>query len=313
MLKTRVLTALVLAPLTIAAILFLPMDGFAILWGLIILAATHEWTGLIGLTHVPSRAGFMATMLATMLTVYLFRADLPDTLPWWFFGPVVAWWLAWGMAFRRIPDKLVKLSYPMYAKVLAGLFVLVSAWIMMVWLRLNFEAQQVLYFVLLIWIADAAAYFFGRNWGFTKLAPDISPGKTTEGVYGAMFTVGVFAFGSSFLFSLHGMEIADFIFLSLITVAVSICGDLFESLVKRVGGVKDSGSILPGHGGVLDRIDSLLSGVSVFYAGSLLLGLFLSVSGTDQPTLILNPDEAQEIMEAPAMPDDAGAVHEEHQ
>ncbi|MGZ8217349.1 phosphatidate cytidylyltransferase [Methylomagnum sp.] len=311
MLKTRVITALVLAPLTIAAILFLPLDGFAILWGLIILAAAHEWTGLGGLTHVPARAGFMVAMLATMLFVYLFRASLPDTLPWWFFGPVVVWWLAWGMAFRRCPEKLVKLSYPMYAKLLAGGFVLVSAWIMMVWLRLNFEAQQVLYLVLLVWVADAAAYFFGRNWGFTKLAPDISPGKTTEGVYGALFATGLFALGAAFLFGLGGVEIADFVFLSLITVAVSICGDLFESLAKRVAGAKDSGTILPGHGGVLDRIDSLLAGVSVFYAGSLLMGLFLSVSGTDQPTLILNPD-TQEVMEAPALPDDA-AVHEEHE
>lgn len=310
MLKNRVLTALVLAPLVIAAILFLPLDGFALLWGAVILAGAFEWAALSGLAVPLARIGFVAGVLAVILAAKTFALEwAPGELPWWFYGPAVAWWLAWGLAFRRIPEKLIQIKYPLYAKLLAGGFVLVSAWILLVWLRLNFEAQQVLYLVLLIWVADAAAYFVGRNWGFTKLAPAISPGKTTEGVYGALAVVALFALGVAFLKNLSGLMIVDFVFLSLVTVAVSVCGDLFESLAKRIQGVKDSGTLLPGHGGVLDRIDSLLAGVSVFYAGSLLIGIFLQVGGTAEPTIVIQP-ENQETMEAPAIPGDSS--HEEH-
>jgi phosphatidate cytidylyltransferase len=310
MLKNRVITALLLAPLVIAAILFLPLDGFALLWGAIILAGAYEWAVLSGLTAPLARIGFVAGVLAVILAAKAFSLEwAPGELPWWFFGPVVAWWLAWGLAFRRIPEKLVQIKYPLYAKLLAGGFVLVSAWILLVWLRLNFEAQQVLYLVLLIWVADAAAYFVGRNWGFTKLAPAVSPGKTTEGVYGALGAAAILALAVALVADLGGMMIADFVFLSLVTVAVSVCGDLFESLAKRVRGVKDSGALLPGHGGVLDRIDSLLAGVSVFYAGSLLIGIFLHVGGAVEPTIIIQP-EHQETMEVPAIPEDSGT--EEH-
>jgi phosphatidate cytidylyltransferase len=281
MLKNRVITALVLAPLIIAAILLLPPDGFALVWGLIILAGAFEWTNLAGLTNLPARLGFVGVILAVFLTARIFAMDwAPGELPPWFYWPAVAWWAVWGLAFRRVPEKLVKLSYPLYAKLLAGGFVFITAWVLMVWLRLNFLQYQVLYLVLLIWLADMAAYFVGKRWGHTKLVEPISPGKTIEGVYGALFAAALLAIIVGLVSRFEAMMITDFVFLSLFTVAFSVCGDLFESLAKRVRGVKDSGGLLPGHGGVLDRIDSLLAAVAVFYAGSLMLGIFLDTGST---------------------------------
>jgi len=302
MLQNRVVTALVLAPLTIAAILWLPADAFAWVWGLIILAGAYEWANLAGFEARSVRLALVAVLLAFLIGAWYFAADwAPGELPAWFYAPVVAWWAIWGVLFRRVPEKLIKVAYPSVTKLLGGGFVLASAWILLVWLRLNFGAQQVLYLVILIWVADAAAFFVGRNWGFTKLTPAISPGKTAEGVYGALFAAAALALGTAFIADLEGLLIVDFVFLSLLTVAFSVCGDLFESLAKRIRGVKDSGAILPGHGGVLDRIDSLTAGVSVFYAGSLLLGIFLQVGGPAEPTLILAP-ESPDAVEAPAVP-----------
>jgi phosphatidate cytidylyltransferase len=313
MLKNRVLTALALAPLIIAAIVFLPADGFAMFWGAIILAGAWEWANLSGLGGLSARFGFVVVVLLCLLAARYFAIDwAPGELPEWFYWPVVAWWFLWGIAFRRMPERLVKIKYPLAAKLIAGVFVLVTGWILMVWLRLNFHQEQVLYLVFLIWLADAAAYFVGKRWGHTKLLEPISPGKTVEGVYGALFATVMLAIVVGVLVKLETIMLADFVFLSLFTVLVSICGDLFESLAKRVRGVKDSGAVLPGHGGVLDRIDSLLAAVSVFYAGSLLLGVFLT---TELEANIVIPQEmttesAEEIPLQEEGIEDEGLVEE---
>jgi phosphatidate cytidylyltransferase len=321
MLKNRVVTASLLAPLLIAAILFLPPDGFALLWGLIILAGAYEWTGLAGLAKPAERWGFVVLLLGVFVLARIFAMDwAPGELPAWLYWPVVAWWAVWGMAFRKVPEKLLRLPYPLYAKLLAGAFVLISAWIMMVWLRLNFLQYQVLYFVLLIWLADVAAYFVGKRFGNTKLVEPISPGKTVEGVYGALFFAAVFAVIVGLASGFEAITVTDFVFLSLLTVAFSVCGDLFESLAKRVRGVKDSGGILPGHGGVLDRIDSLLAGVAVFYVGSLLMGIFLMVGAPTEAEIIMQPEVPNAIEMPPGEPPveaeppaDGGESHpEEH-
>ena len=298
MLKNRIITASLLAPLVIAAILFLPPDGFAMLWGGVILIAAWEWSDLAGLER-GGRIGFTVSLLVILLAARLFALYwAPGELPIWFYTAAVLWWLGWGIAFRKVPEKLVKRTYPTWAKVLSGGFVLVTGWVLMVWLRLNFSPYQVLYLVLLIWLADIAAYFVGKRWGFAKLVEAISPGKTIEGVYGALLAAVVLAVPVGLWVGLETMTLVDFVFLSLLTVAFSVCGDLFESLAKRVRGVKDSSGILPGHGGLLDRIDSLLSGVAVFYAGSLLIPVFLMFGGSLEPEIILQADEP--ALEAPA-------------
>lgn len=300
MLKNRVLTASLLAPFIIAAILFLPPDGFAGLWGAIILLGAWEWGGLSGLPQ-DGRIGFTLGILLVLLVARFFAIYwAPGELPIWFYAPVLVWWLGWGIAFRKMPEKLVKLRYPVPARLAGGALVLISGWVLMVWLRLNFSEYQVLYLVLLIWLADIAAYFVGKRWGFAKLVQAVSPGKTIEGVYGALFAAVVLAVPVGLLVGLETMTLVDFVFLSLLTVAFSVCGDLFESLAKRVRGVKDSSGILPGHGGVLDRIDSLLSAAAIFYAGSLLIPVFLLPGPMLEPEIIMQMDEAPALEAPPA-------------
>jgi len=271
MLRNRLITAAVLAPIIILGILKLQWQWFAFMWGMVILMASWEWTDLAGLSSLWSRLGFVGVLLICQLTARYWASYALDWLPWL----AVIWWFAIGMAMRVAPDKLLRLRYPPVLKFLVGLFFLITAWILMVWLRIHFEVKQVLFLFLLIWLADAAAYFIGKRFGQTKLLPQISPGKTREGVYGALVAAAILSAAVGVAYEFKPIMIADFVVLSLLTVIISVCGDLFESLAKRLRGVKDSGTMVPGHGGVLDRIDSLAAGVSVFYLGSMLRGIFL--------------------------------------
>lgn len=270
MLRNRVITAAVLAPLIILAILYLPDLWFAGVWGAVIAVCAWEWSDLSGLDSKPLRIGFVVLIAACMATYQQWAGYALDWLAW----PVVAWWFVISIVLRRNPAKLLEIRYPTVVRLLIGAFVLVTAWVLMVWTLHNLGRLQALYLVLLIWLADVAAYFAGKQWGITKLSPEISPGKTVEGLYGALAAVAIFAAGVGFAKQFDVVMIIDFVLLSAVTVVASVVGDLFESLAKRVRGVKDSGVILPGHGGLLDRVDSLIAAVSVFYAGSVQLGIF---------------------------------------
>lgn len=295
MLKNRIVTALILAPSIIAAVYFLDPIGFAALWGITLLVASWEWSHLAGLTSPLYRLGFVAVLMTAQLTGSLW---VPYTLDW-LYWPVVAWWFIFATALRLAADRLLAVQFPVAIKLIAGFLVLLTSWILMVWLRIHFGYEQVIYLLVMIWVADITAYFVGKRWGHTKLLAQISPGKTVEGVYGALLATSALAIGVGFWAGLEPIQIADFVFLSVITVGVSICGDLFESFVKRLRGVKDSSGILPGHGGVLDRNDSLIAGVSVFYAGSILLGIFLNSASVDQEPILVDPGAASESMELP--------------
>jgi len=286
MLRNRVVTSLILAPSIVAAVYFLDPLGFAVLWGATLLLASWEWSHLSGLESPLARLGFVAVMLAAQVSGSLW---VPYTLDW-LFWPVVAWWFLFALALRVASERLLNIHYPVPVKLLAGFFVLLTAWVLMVWLRIHFGSEQVIYLLVMIWVADITAYFVGKRFGHTKLLAQISPGKTVEGVYGALMATGLLAVATGFWAGLAPIQIADFVFLTLITVAVSVCGDLFESFVKRLRGVKDSSGILPGHGGVLDRNDSLIAGVSVFYAGSILLGIFLNTAAVNQEPILMQSD-----------------------
>jgi phosphatidate cytidylyltransferase len=281
MLKNRIMTAAILAPLVILAILFLPDLWFALVWGIAIAVCAWEWSHLAGLESIPARAGFVAVCVGLMTSYQQWAGEAEEWLAW----PVVAWWVLFSILLRKIPAKLVAIQYPVGVRLLVGTFVLVSAWMLTVWTQHNLRPLQLLYLFLLVWLADIAAYFAGKRWGITKLCPEISPGKTVEGVYGALAGVALFALATATALHFFGEEGSsfarfdpikwlDFVMLSLCTAVFSVAGDLFESLVKRVRGVKDSGAILPGHGGLLDRVDSLLAAVSVYYAGSKFLEIF---------------------------------------
>ena len=282
MLKNRILTALVRAPLAIAGILYLPDRWFALLWGVAIAVCAWEWSNLAGLTTIPTRAGFLTVCVGFMTSFQQWAGEME--LWEWLAWPMVAFWFVLSILLREMPTKLLVIKYPIAVKLLVGFFVLVSAWILMVWTRINLGGSaQVLYLFMLVWVADIAAYFVGKRWGLTKLAPEISPGKTAEGLYGALVVIVLFSLAvaavlyqteSGSFISFSWVKLGYFILLSVVTVLFSVVGDLFESLVKLVGGVKDSGAILPGHGGLLDRLDSLIAAVSVFYAGSKLLEIY---------------------------------------
>jgi len=263
-------------------------QGFPDRLGVVILAAAWEWSRLAGIANLPGRAVFVAMVLASQLLAWF----LPRLLGWvsgllnWpeimrlvlvldhIVWPTVIFWLLLGFALRTWPDRMQQNPWPRGVKVLVAWFVLVTAWLLTGRLRANFGNGAVIYLLILIWLADTGAYFVGKKWGKNKLVPAISPGKTMEGVYGALIASGIFAAVVGYFLEFDGKLILDFTMLSLIAVLVSICGDLLVSLYKRWVGVKESGRLLPGHGGLLDRIDSLLAAGAVLYAGFLGRELF---------------------------------------
>jgi phosphatidate cytidylyltransferase len=183
---------------------------------------------------------------------------------WWLLGLAAGFWLilapAWVGGQWRAMNPLVRAA--------TGWVVLIPTWIAIVELRL-IGPGLVLYAMGMIWLADSAAYFSGRLWGRRKLAPSISPGKTWEGVAGAMAAVTVLAVvvagpGKEFFLAGYTVDIWLFVAATWFVVAVSVLGDLFESHIKRIAGVKDSSHLIPGHGGVLDRIDSQTAALPLF-------------------------------------------------
>jgi phosphatidate cytidylyltransferase len=153
-----------------------------------------------------------------------------------------------------------------------GLLVLVPAWFSLVALRADVRGQWLLLFLLvLVWVADSAAFFAGRRWGRTRLSSRVSPGKSWEGLYAALAAGILAGFLYSRLTGLQGLEMLKFLFICAVTVLGSVVGDLVESMMKRSIKQKDSGRLLPGHGGVLDRIDSLTAAGPIFLAGIWLL------------------------------------------
>ena len=155
-----------------------------------------------------------------------------------------------------------------FSKTIIGIVILIPAWLSLVLIHLSSSGVSLMLFLFfLIWLADSAAYFSGRRFGSKKLANNVSPGKTWEGVYGALTMSLLFGASYAFYTDMKFMVAVNFILLTLFTASFSILGDLVESMFKRMAGIKDSSNILPGHGGVLDRIDSLTSAAPVFFAG----------------------------------------------
>jgi phosphatidate cytidylyltransferase len=290
MLFQRIITASILAPLVVIAVLLMPQDYFELLWGLIILLAAWEWTALAGQEKIVPRVIFLLLLTLSMLFIHfwtVFLLIMVEALEWpeireysgileWLVVPAVLWWLLVMVLIRNAADSLLNMEIKPYIKMFVGGFVLFAAWMFLSRLRALYGTEITMYLLLLIWTADIAAYFTGKKFGKIQLAPVISPGKTVEGFYGAMVAAIVCALCLSlYLYLVYGkipgMMISNFVLLSLITVMVSIYGDLFFSLAKRQRGVKDSGSLLPGHGGILDRLDSVIAAVPLFYAGIFLI------------------------------------------
>ena len=272
-LRQRVLTALVLAPLVIAAILWLPTIAFGSMLGLILLSGLWEWTRMIGFRKRRLRLIVVAVNAIAMLALHFL---LPLSAWIWLIYLGVAWWLLallWLKAFNFAEQPTTR---NLEIKILVGSLLILPAWGAGILLhaQVDWVPRWTLFLVVLIWVADICAYFAGRRFGQNKLAPRISPGKTREGVYGALLGcvlyAGVLAW---WVLPVPSSTWPLFVALALVTVVFSIVGDLFESLIKRHANMKDSGSMLPGHGGVLDRVDSMLAALPIFVAGFLLLEL----------------------------------------
>ncbi|MEJ2423150.1 MAG: phosphatidate cytidylyltransferase [Candidatus Thiodiazotropha sp.] len=270
MLKQRVITALILAPLVMMAVLLLPTVYVAAFLALVVAVGGREWARLSGI-----RASWLQLFYALLMVLVMAVSfvAIPESWIPWVMAVSLLWWCTAIYRLARYRSEPVSEHFaPVQA--LEGFLVLLPAWIALVTLhRVPHYGPGLLLFVLiLIWSADVGAYFAGHRWGHRKLAPRVSPGKTREGVYGAM--ASALLCGLILVWWLDaGLETAPLILLlCLITMMLSVVGDLFESLLKRQRGMKDSGTLLPGHGGMLDRIDSVTAAAPMFLFGLTLLG-----------------------------------------
>ncbi|HRO87547.1 MAG: phosphatidate cytidylyltransferase [Chiayiivirga sp.] len=257
--RQRVITALVLAPAVVAGILLLPPGPLMALVAAALLAGLWEWTRLIGFTAPVARALILLAHAAAM--AWLARFGWSALFPWVALAGTL-WWLC-ALAWLRQPT-LAKAATPgnRALKLMIGTLLVVPTWCAFALLHADAPIWA-LYALLLVWAADTFAFFAGRRFGGRKLAPAISPGKTWAGFWGGLFGVLVLALAMAPLLSVSLRELPLLLAVSLIASLASVLGDLFESVIKRQAGVKDSGRLLPGHGGALDRIDSLLAALPV--------------------------------------------------
>ncbi len=267
----RLLTAAVLIPLVVAAVLWLPAPYLGLLLGAAVMVAADEWTRLAGLGSCGAYLGFILAQGAALLGMAVLLESGPGGV--WWFAAVVAGWIGVALGLARV-RAIRKVDGPDPLAAAAGFLALPPAWGGLMWLHGGPHGPLLMLFLLsLVWVADSGAFFAGRRWGRHKLAPALSPGKTWEGVYGALAGGAVWSLGLALGLGLDLRHALGLVALGLAVVALSIVGDLFESWLKRRRGFKDSGRILPGHGGMLDRIDSLTAAAPLFALGIHLLGV----------------------------------------
>ena len=260
MFSARVATAAALLAVFVAALLFLPNPWWTVFLVPLLFGAGWEWSRLSGF-ELPARCTFCVLVVGTALALWWTRSDgVLATV----FALSCGFWIllapVWLIRRWRVRSRWVLL--------LTGWVVLVPAWLAIG--HLQVEPAQLLAVLGIVWLADTGAYLAGRAWGRHPLAPAISPGKTWEGVAGGVGAVAVY-YGvlSQFLPDWNWWSGGMAVVLFAGVTAASMVGDLFESWIKRLAGVKDSGSLLPGHGGILDRVDSVTSSLPL--AAALLL------------------------------------------
>lgn len=258
MLKQRIITAAWLAPLVLVGLFGLEGGAFALFTALIVLLGTWEWTNLAGITQTVQRAQSVAVVAVLMLIM-------------WLMGAATAIWPLWLAAAGWLLNLFWVARYPAAGeqwqasvrRLAMGLWVLLPCWVGFNVLRESGMAW-LLFVLLLVWCADVGAYFVGRAWGKRKLAPHVSPGKSWEGVYGGLATTALLAIVFAVGLSLDMAGSLTLILVTAIVTLTSVLGDLLESMLKRHRNIKDSSQLLPGHGGVLDRIDSLTAAIPLF-------------------------------------------------
>ncbi len=258
MLKQRVITAMVLLPVALGSIFWAPTAVFAVLIGGVILMGAWEWTNFMGLSSPWPRVAYLVAIALACAVSYVVS-------PMFVLAAGVLWWVV---------ALIMVVTHPQFEAVWGkrsiigaiGFLVMIPAWRGLVELQ-ALNPLIVLYVMCLVWVADTGAYFAGRRWGKRKLAPTVSPGKSIAGLLGGLVLTIALALFAGYDLSLTNVQMWWLIVLTLITALASVLGDLLESMMKRFRGIKDSGTLLPGHGGILDRIDSLTAALPVFACG----------------------------------------------
>ncbi|MBC3764888.1 phosphatidate cytidylyltransferase [Neptunicella marina] len=278
MLKQRIITALVLAPLALGAILFLPLKGFEVAIGFIVGLGAWEWAQLAGIQNRVAKG--LYSLLLVSICAFL-SAYIPVEKIWYQgqLSPLYQYILT-AAAFWWLVSLLMILAYPKYSTIwrsntflrcLFGILTLIPTWVAIVSLRTYlydmdtlFGASLIFYVLGIVWAADIGAFFIGIKFGKHKLRPNVSPGKTYEGLMGGVgASLAIIGF-AALHYQVDPSRIWSHLLIGALTVGVSALGDLNESMFKRCVGVKDSGNLLPGHGGILDRIDSLTAAFPIF-------------------------------------------------
>ena len=268
MLKSRVLTSIILVPIVLCGIYLLPVHWYALFFALIAIGGSREWARMSG-GGVVVQIGFMLVTAAVLLALYHFGEFAHYVV---MLGAL--WWLVALGLVQAFPKSKIAFN-SLFLNLIVGLLIVVPMWQAMVLLKTHDLANlMITLLLLLIWGADTGAYFAGRAFGNRKLAPNVSPGKTWAGVYGALGVATVIALAAGvYLDSQLNWSLVTWLMwfvIILVTVSLSIVGDLTESMLKRIYGIKDSGRLLPGHGGIMDRIDSMCAAAPVFVAGLIL-------------------------------------------
>lgn len=267
MLKQRVVTAMLLLPAVVWLVFFADSHWFSVSFGIIIVLSAWEWSRFAGFEKLIARAaccGVVALLLVCLglwLTPLMAHALIAFAVIWWL---VIATLIIFYQL-QNVPPSVSRLF-----SLASGLVVLVTAWLSLILLHDQGSTTGrvlVMILLLMIWAADIGAYFAGKRWGRTPLASHISPKKTREGALAGLGAAAIVALVYADHSTMQGDDIIIFLLISIITVMISIVGDLFESLLKRSANLKDSGGLLPGHGGIMDRIDSLTAAAPVFLAG----------------------------------------------
>lgn len=260
MLKQRLITALILIIFVVISIFIVPHSIFNGIIAAIAIMAAWEWAGLVGWQASRTAIAYsLGVILMLWLSTYIKSV--------WLYSLVFMLWLSNFYWLLVYPAQTSLWNKP-WLKAIAGYLILAATWKALTELHLMAQGSWlVLYVMLLVWAADIGAFFVGRRWGQHKLAVSISPGKTIEGAIGGIIAALLIATLVGWSELRQGMLWSIWLAVALITVLFSILGDLFESMLKRTAGIKDSGKLLPGHGGILDRIDSLTAAAPVFVLG----------------------------------------------
>ena len=268
-LRRRLVTALLLLPLVLGAAIYLSSIWLGVVLGVVVLAAAGEWAKLVE-CNKPYQLWFYVGGVTFLGAIGLWALSHFSSTAAVLTSLALLWWI------YAFIDLLLHGSYVsgLYrwrlGRLVIGVFVLVPAWLASVYLH---EADPMrpavlLFAFTLVWLADSAAYFVGRTWGHTPLAAGISPGKTVEGLLGGLVAVVVLAYVcGTMVWQLNGGTLMLWVLWAGVTMLFSVVGDLVESKIKRLAGTKDSGNMLPGHGGFLDRVDSLTAAMPTFVCG----------------------------------------------